>query len=74
MACESCEITKFERDNGVDFHCVTKTSLSAHGDETITVELAPSGYDVKSLSHHSRSRGGRIAKLCNFLLGSINTF
>ena len=37
------------------------TMLSTQGDEAKTVELAPSGFDVKSFPRHSRSRGGGIA-------------
>ena len=32
---------------------VTETWLSAKGDEAKTVELAPSGFDVKSFPHQS---------------------
>ena len=40
-----------------------ETWLSAQGDEAKTVELAPSGFDVKSFPRQSRSRGGGIAKI-----------
>ena len=61
MACNRCEISTFVKDNGVDLFFATKTWLSAQGDETKSVELAPSGFDVKSFQHQSRSRGGEIA-------------
>ena len=48
MACIHCEISTFIKDNGVDLFFVTETWLSAEGDETKTVELAPSGFGVKS--------------------------
>ena len=53
MACMRCEISTFIKDNGVDLFFVTETWLSAQGDEAKTVELAPSGFDVKSLSRQS---------------------
>ena len=48
MACKRCEISTFIKDNGVDLFFVTETWLSPQGDEAKTVELAPSGFDVKS--------------------------
>ena len=42
---------------------MTEIWLSAHGDEAKTVELAPSGFDVKSFPGQSRSRGGGIATI-----------
>ena len=51
------------KENAVDLFSVTETWLTAQSDETKTVELAPSGFDVKSLSRQSRSRGGGIATL-----------
>ena len=42
MAGKHCEISTFIKDNGVDLFFVTETWLSAQGDETKTVELAPS--------------------------------
>ena len=48
MPCNRCEISTFIKDNGVDLFFVTETLLSAQGDEAKTVELAPSGFDVKS--------------------------
>ena len=52
----------------------TETWLSAQGDEVKTVELAPSGFDVKSFQLQSRSRGGRIATPYKSTLGSNITF
>ena len=54
--------------------CVTETWLSAQGDEAKTVELAPSGFDVKSFQRQSRSRGGGIATAYKSTLGSNITF
>ena len=53
---------------------VTETWLSAQGDVGKTVELAPSGFDVKSFPRQSRSRGGGIATVCKSTLGSNITF
>ena len=53
---------------------MTETWLSAHGDEAKTVELAPSGFDVKSFPRQSRSRGGGIATVYKSTLGSNITF
>ena len=39
-----------------------------------TVELAPSGFDVKSFPRQSRSRGGGIATVYKSTLGSNITF
>ena len=74
MACERCEISTFIKDNGVDLFFVTETWLSAQGDEAKTVELAPSGFDVKSFPRQSRSRGGGIATVFKSTLGSNITF
>ena len=74
MACQRCEISTFIKDNGVDLFFVTETWLSAQGDEAKTVELAPSGFDVKSFPRQSRSRGGGIATICKSTLGSNFTF
>ena len=49
---------------------VTETWLSAQGDEAKTVELAPSGFDVKSFPRQSRSRGGGIAIVYKSTLGA----
>ena len=49
---------------------VTETWLSVQCDEAKTVELAPSGFDVKSFPRQSRSRGGGIAAVCKSTLGS----
>ena len=53
---------------------MTEAWLSAQGDEAKTVELAPSGFDVKSFLRQSRSRGGEIATVCKSTLGSNITF
>ena len=74
MVGRRCEISTFIKDNGVDIFFVTETWLSAQGDEAKTVELAPSGFDVKSLPRQSRSRGGGIATVCKSTLGSNITF
>ena len=74
MACKRCEISTFIKDNGADVFFVTETWLSAQGDEAKTVELAPSGFDVKSFPRQSRSRGGGIATVYKSTLGSNITF
>ena len=53
MDCKCCEISTFIKDNGVDPFFVKEAWLSAHGDEAKTVELAPSGFDVKSFPRQS---------------------
>ena len=73
MACKRCEISTFIKDNGVDVFFVTETWLSAQGNEAKTVELAPSGFDVKSFPRQSRSRGGGIT-VYKSTLGSNITF
>ena len=74
MACKRCEISTSIKDNGVDLFFVTETWPSAQGDEAKTVELAPSGFDVKSFPRQSRSRGGGIATVYKSTLGSNITF
>ena len=74
MACKRCEISTFIKDNGVDIFFVTEPWLSAQGDEAKTVELAPSGFDVKSFPRPSRSHGGVIATVYKSSLGSNITF
>ena len=74
MACKRCEISTFIKDNGVDLFVVTVTWLSAQGDEAKTVDLAPSGFDVKSFPRQSRSRGGGIATIYKSTLDSIIAF
>ena len=74
MACKRCEISTFIKDNGADLFFVTETWLSAQGNEAKTVELAPSGFDVKSFPHQSRSRGGGLATVHKSTFGSNNTF
>ena len=49
---------------------MTETLLIAQGDEAKTVELAPSGFDVKSFPRQSRSRGGGNDTVCKSTLGS----
>ena len=73
MVCKR-EISTFIKDNGVDLFFVTETWLSAQGDEAKTAELAPSGFDVKSFPRQSRSRGGGIATVYKYTLGSNITF
>ena len=58
IACNRCEISAFIKDNGFDLFFVTETWLSVQGGEAKTIELAPSGFDVKSFPRQSRSRGG----------------
>ena len=74
MACKRCEISTFIKDNGVDLLFVTETWLSAQGDETKTVELTPSGFDVKSFPRQSRSHGGGIATVYKSTSDSNITF
>ena len=74
MACKRCEISTFIEDNGIDLFFVTETWLSAQGEKAKTVELAPSGFDVKSFPRQSRSRGGGIATVYKSTLGSNITF
>ena len=74
MACKRCEISTFIEDSGVDLFSVTETWLSAQGDKTKIVELAPSGFNVKSFPRQSRSSGGGIASACKSILGSNITF
>ena len=45
--CKRCEISAYVKDNGVDLFLETETWLTAQGDDAKTVELAPSGFDVK---------------------------
>ena len=53
---------------------VAETWFSAQGHEAKTVELAPSGFDVKSFPRQSRSRGAGIATVYKYTLGSNITF
>ena len=53
---------------------LTEIWHGAHGDEAKNVELAPSGFDVKSFPRQSRSRGGGIATMHKSILGSNITF
>ena len=70
MACRRCEISTFIKDDRVDLFFMTETWLSAQGDEAKTVELAPSGFDVRTFPRQSRSRVGGIAIVCKSTLGS----
>ena len=74
MACKRCEISTFIKNNGVDLFFVTETWLGAQGDEAKNVELAPSGFDVKSFPRQSRSRGGGIARAYKSTFVSNITF
>ena len=74
IACKRCEISMFIKDNDIEIFFVTKTWLSAQGDEAKTVELAPSGFDVKSFPRELRSRGGGIATVYKSILGCNITF
>ena len=74
MAAKRCEISTFIKDNGVDLFFLTETWLSAQGDEAKAVELASSGFDVRSFPRQSRSRGGGIATVYKSTLGSNITF
>ena len=70
MACKRCKISTFIKDNGIDLFFVTETWLSAQGDNTKTVELAPSGFDVKSFKRQLQSCGSGIATVYKSTLGS----
>ena len=74
MACKRCEISTFIKDNGADLFFVTETWLCAQGDEAKSVELAPSGFDVKLFPRQWRSRGGANATTYKSILGSNITF
>ena len=74
MACKRCEISKYIKDNADDLFFVTETWVSAQSVEAKTVELAPSGFDVKSFTRQSRSRGDGIATVYKSTLGSNITF
>ena len=60
--------------NGVDFFFEIETWLSAQVDEAKTVELAPSGLDVKSFPRQSRFCGSGFAIIHKSILGSNITF
>ena len=53
---------------------MTETWLSTQGEEAKTVELAPSGFEVKSFPRQSRSHGGGIATAYKSTLGFNITF
>ena len=74
MACKRCEISASINDNGVDIFFVTETWICAQGGDAKTVELAPSGFDVKSFPRQSRSHGGGIAIIYKSILGFDITF
>ena len=74
MACKRCEISTFIKDNGIDLFLVTETWFSAQSDKAKTVELAPSGFDVKSFPRQSRSCGSGIATVYKSTLSSNITF
>ena len=74
MALKRCQISTFMKDIGVDLFFANEIWLSAQGDEAKTVELAPSGFGVKSFQRQSRSRGGGIATIYKSILGSNITF
>ena len=74
MACKRCEISTFIKIMALISFFVTETWLSAQSDEVKTVELAPSGFDVKSFPRQSRSRGRGIATVYKSTLGSNITF
>ena len=63
MACRRCEISTYTKNDGIDLFLETETWLSAHGDEAKTVELATSGFDIKSSPRQSRRRGGFIIEI-----------
>ena len=74
MGHKRCEISTFIKDNGVGLFFVTETLDSAQGDETKSVELTPSGFDVRPFPRQSQSRGGGIATMYKSILGSNITF
>ena len=74
MARRRCEISTFIKDNGVDLYLMTETCLCAQGAESKSVEIAPSGFDVKSFPRRSRSRGGGISTVYKSTFGSDITF
>ena len=53
---------------------LSETWLSAQGDEVKSIELAPSGFDVKSCPRQSRCSGGGIAVIYKYIQGSSITF
>ena len=62
------------KDNDVDLNFLTETWLSVQGDEAKTDELSVIGIDVKSFPPQYRSRGGGIATIYKYNLGSNITF
>ena len=73
MDCNRCEISTFIKDNGVDLFLGHRHGLVLKVAKK-TVELAPSGFDVKSFPRQSRSRGGGIATVCKSSFSSNITF
>ena len=69
-----CDISTLIKANGVEHFIVTETWHSAQGDEEKNVELAPSGFDMKSIQRHSRSRDGGISTTYKYIFGSSITF
>ena len=65
MVCKRCEISTFTKDNGVSFFLVTETWLSAQGDRAKTVELANSGFDVKTFPRQSQSSAVELIQYTN---------
>ena len=59
--------------NGIDLFAAV-TWLSTQGEKAKTVELAPSGFDVKSFQRQSRLCGSGIATVYKSNLGSNITF
>ena len=47
MACKRCEISIYIKDNGIDFS-VIEICHGVHSEEAKIVEIAPSGFEVKS--------------------------
>ena len=52
-----CEISNYINDNAIDLMFLTETWLRSHGDEAKIVDLASSGYAVKSFPRPSRGGG-----------------
>ena len=63
MSCERCEILTYIKDKDIDLFFLTKTWLSAHGNEGKTYELAPSGFRLMSFPRPSSHRGDDMATI-----------
>ena len=74
MACMRCETSSYAKHSSIDRFFIYETWLSAQSNEGKTVELAPSGFDVKTFARQSRSHGDRIAAIYKSSVGSNNTF